>query len=79
MAHSALSLYPTLPFFCIFILIFILHRSFPQKTGDIGYLLLFKSKALKGVPAMGQWVKNLTAAAQVTAEFRFDPQPGSVG
>ena len=28
-----------------------------------------------GVPAVAQWIKNLTAAARVDAEHKFDSQP----
>ena len=32
-----------------------------------------------GAPTVAQWVKNLTAAAQLTAECGSDPWPGAVG
>ena len=35
--------------------------------------------SLRGVPAVVQWVKNLTAAAQVSAEVWMDPWPSTVG
>ena len=35
-------------------------------------------KALSRVPTVAQWVKNLTAVAQVAAEARFDHQPDTV-
>lgn len=34
---------------------------------------------LCGVPAVAQWIKNLTAAAWVAAELQFDPQPNAAG
>ena len=30
--------------------------------------LMIKSKAVVGIPTVAQWIKNLTAAAQVAAE-----------
>ena len=37
------------------------------------------NKILWGVPAVVWWVKNPTAAARVTAEAGFIPQPITVG
>ena len=32
-----------------------------------------------GVPIVAQRVKNLTAAAQITERYRFNPQPSVIG
>ena len=34
---------------------------------------------VEGVPAVAQWVKNLTVAAQVAERHRFNPQPSTAG
>ena len=36
-------------------------------------------KAVAGVAALVQWVKNLTAGLRLLWRCRFDPQPGAVG
>ena len=38
-----------------------------------------KKKNSVGVPAIAQWVKNLTAAAQVAVELGVQSPPGTVG
>ena len=35
--------------------------------------------SLTGVPAMAEWVKNLTLAAEVPAEVQVQHWPGAVG
>ena len=37
---------------------------------DFGPIYMWDQEAIRGVPAVAQWVKNLTVAAWVTVEAR---------
>ena len=47
-------------------------------NGNPGPRILFINIVFQS-PAVARWVKNLTAAAQVTTEVGFGPWPGTVG
>ena len=50
-----------------------------EMSGSLGFLGKHSQQLTLRIPAVPQWVKNLTAAAQVTVEVRVQLQPGTVG